>query len=614
MKQRIGRLRHLVALTAAVGAGGMMAACSQGDPPTPPPSPDAVVVAQKAPPPISGGTLIVAERTSKNLAVASDPDRDIVWFADLAANLVLGNVQLAPDSEPGRLVEDAHGRVHVALRKAGEIATIDLASRSLLRTTPVCAAPRGITYDDAKDLIHVACMNGELVTLAAKTDKVTRTLHLDRDLRDVIVQGDDLLVTKFRSAEAMLVGSDGSVKTTFGPPVAHSTRMRQMGKSEQFSPDVAWRTIPIPGGGAAMLHQRALDTTIVIRETGGDSYGGGGTTPGCDPTIVHTTVTTFSADAIAGGQSPVESAPAIPNAILPVDIAAHVTTGGAVEYSFVAAASNKVVTITQHALEAATGDNTDCDQGDDSTPVEGEPVALAYWGDHVVVQTRDPIAITVLGRGGSAMVLPGVDTKDTGHDMFHRNDGGSVAVVCASCHPEGRDDGHVWHFNIGVRRTQNIGNDVLTTAPLHWDGKMHDLGMIMHEVFEKRMGGLPKGPQHVSVFEGWISKLPAMANPIVGDPDAIARGKQIFDGQGGCMACHNGEKFTNNLNEDVGTGGSFQVPSLIGVAMRAPYMHTGCAKTLKDRFDPACGGKSHGNTANLSDAQIDDLVAYLETL
>jgi hypothetical protein len=43
-------------------------------------------------------------------------------------------------------------------------------------------------------------------------------------------------------------------------------------------------------------------------------------------------------------------------------------------------------------------------------------------------------------------------------------------------------------------------------------------------------------------------------------------------------------------------------------------MHDGCAKTLAERFDPACGGAKHGNTAQLSDAETRDLVSYLETL
>ena len=69
------------------------------------------------------------------------------------------------------------------------------------------------------------------------------------------------------------------------------------------------------------------------------------------------------------------------------------------------------------------------------------------------------------------------------------------------------------------------------------------------------------------------------------------------------------------MTVDVGTGGPFQVPSLRGVAWRAPFMHTGCAATLADRFAGACGGgDKHGVTSTLTASQIGDLTAYLETL
>jgi len=64
----------------------------------------------------------------------------------------------------------------------------------------------------------------------------------------------------------------------------------------------------------------------------------------------------------------------------------------------------------------------------------------------------------------------------------------------------------------------------------------------------------------------------------------------------------------------VGTGLPLQVPSLVGVAYRGPWIHTGCAATLRDRFDPACGRDKHGDVAQLGDTQLGDLVAYLETL
>lgn len=63
------------------------------------------------------------------------------------------------------------------------------------------------------------------------------------------------------------------------------------------------------------------------------------------------------------------------------------------------------------------------------------------------------------------------------------------------------------------------------------------------------------------------------------------------------------------------TGGTFQVPALHGLGLRAPYMHDGCAVRLKDRFSNACGGgDKHGKTSRLTVNQVDDLTRYLETL
>ncbi|XXY45843.1 c-type cytochrome [Sorangium sp. So ce269] len=99
------------------------------------------------------------------------------------------------------------------------------------------------------------------------------------------------------------------------------------------------------------------------------------------------------------------------------------------------------------------------------------------------------------------------------------------------------------------------------------------------------------------------------------DEAAVARGEVLFnDPTLACATCHSGEKLTNGETMDVGTGKPFQAPSLRGLAARAPYMHDGCAATLHDRFGPCGGGDQHGVTSALTPAQIDDLVAYLETL
>ncbi|HKU40340.1 MAG TPA: cytochrome-c peroxidase, partial [Polyangiales bacterium] len=67
--------------------------------------------------------------------------------------------------------------------------------------------------------LRVACVDGTLVEVDAAAGAITKTFHLQRDLRDVIVRGDRLLVTRFRSAQLLEVDpSDGRVLATRVPP------------------------------------------------------------------------------------------------------------------------------------------------------------------------------------------------------------------------------------------------------------------------------------------------------------------------------------------------------------------------------------------------------------
>lgn len=252
--------RVLVSSLVLAGAASAVSACSNTIP-TLPPDNNPVHVAAKSPPPISGGTLHV---TQQGLAVAADSDRDVVWLVDLNSKATR-KVALQAGDEPGRVAEDAAGRVHVALRGSGAVATIDLATGKVLGRTDVCSAPRGIAYDVATDRVHVACAGGELISLA-NGGGVVRSLRLTtavpgvsstpvelRDLRDVIVQGDRLIVTRFRSAEVLVVDSDGTVLNQQTPPqLGGNGQIDMFGTT--FTPTVAWRALALPGGGAAVVH------------------------------------------------------------------------------------------------------------------------------------------------------------------------------------------------------------------------------------------------------------------------------------------------------------------------------------------------------------------------
>jgi Cytochrome c len=542
--------------------------------------------------PISGGTLLVTSDGAT--AVAADPDLDLIGVVDVASAAQIATIRLQPGDEPGRLAEDAAGRVHVALRRGGAVVTFEPRRGAILYRRPACAAPRGLAYDAASDVVHVACAGGELVTFPAAAGDATRRVLLDRDLRDVVIDGGQLTVSTFRTAEVLTLDAEGAVASRRYAPSLSTD-------GDTFAPDVAWRMIGLPGGGVVVAHERAQTTQVVIDGSTPDPYASG--TP-CGEGIVHGAVSVF-----LPGESPSWASPILTGGALPVDIT--IAPDGS-QIAVVAAGTSSVLTLP---LADAT-DGTPCAPLD-TTTFPGGAVAAAFDGaGNLVVQTRGP-SVWVGGTEVKLFGAAGTPSSATvGFDLFHQPpNGGSLA--CASCHPEGREDGRIWLFDtVGPRRTQALAGDVTTTAPFHWGGELADLGDVMGAVFVVRMGGSQDNLVYKTAgLTDWLSTIPAPPASQPADAASVERGSQLFaDESVGCATCHSGPKHTDNQTVDVGTGQPLQVPWLVGVAWRAPFMHDGCAATLTDRFDPVCGGSKHGNTASLSADQIADLVAFLETL
>jgi hypothetical protein len=580
----MGALMKRAAILAATAAA--LSGCS-GEPGAPEPEPYAVS-ASKPPPPISGGTLLVA--ADGKTAVAADADRDRISVVDLALRSVLAEFKLEPSDEPGRVVEGPPGRAHVALRRGGAVVTINLVTKEIVRRTPVCPAPRGMAYD-AGNVIHVACAGGELVTLSADTGAEIRRLRLQPDLRDVVVQGDKLLVSVFRAAQVLTVDAGGAVVDQRPLPFDPFLNLNAA---------VAWRMVPFEGG-AAIVHQRAASNAVST------SPGGYVENDGCGEGIVRTAVSFIDAEPV----QELKVSPTIAKSALPVDLA--LSPDGS-RFAIVGAGSDSLFDMSVAAFRS--GDGFDICQGHTASPVaEGQPVAVAFASSVRVVQTREPPLLVL--SDGAIIELPGESVSDTGHELFHAAPNPSVSMACASCHPEGRDDGLVWSFfDVGLRRTQSLAGGVLATAPLHWNGELDGFDSLMGEVFTGRMGGPAQSPRRVRSMALWVDSIPALPLSPTADVSAAERGKAIFeDASVGCATCHSGPRLTNNKSVDIGTGGAFQVPTLRGVAARAPFMHDGCAPTLLDRFNPACGGDNrHGYTSHLTLSDLTDLVSYLETL
>jgi cytochrome c peroxidase len=245
----------------------------------------------------------------------------------------------------------------------------------------------------------------------------------------------------------------------------------------------------------------------------------------------------------------------------------------------------------------------------------GQAIAAAYdKEDQLIVQSREPAMLYLMSpdrqRVWKEIKLSDESREDTGHAIFHSNSGGFLA--CASCHAEGGEDGRTWQFIEGDRRTPSMRGTVANTAPFHWDGTMKDVRQLVDHVFTTRMSGPKVDDAQVDTLKTWLFHVPPPPK-LEQDGAMVERGHVLFT-QRGCATCHSGAALTNNETHDVGTGGPFQVPSLVGVAWRAPFLHNGCAKSMKDRFDGTCGGDKHGDVAGLDAKQIADLSAYVESL
>lgn len=555
-----------------------------------PPDFGPTVRAAVPPPPISGGTMAIApdDRT----IVAADPDRDQIYVVDLdAPSGAVRTIALRPGDEPGRVAIDGAGRAHVALRSGGDVVIVDIASASILRRRHVCAAPRGITHDKALDRIYVACMSGELASYAASGDGVLSVRRIRRDLRDVVADNGRVVLSTFRDAAILDIADDLAEpvvrkRAQFATPGAHR---------------VAWRMVkaPPPQGepnddeDVVVAEQKAPDSEDPV-EVPAQYY-----RPNPEDDCPSTGPSSVIDDATALTRSP--------GLVMPVDVA--VDRRGIV---VVSAGNGHTPGLGQ--LMMLRRRQPGCQWSDQVYLGSAQltSVVLARSGDLVVAMSREPAMLVLVDRvhqsERSRITLSTVSREDTGHAIFHSNSG--LGVACASCHPEGRDDGHAWTSReLGSRRTPSLLGTLAGTAPYHWSGEAKDMAALAQLTFQSRM----KGPSLVSgqtaALEGWLTALrPPPSLPALNAASA-ARGKALFEGAGRCSTCHTGAMRTNNQTVNpFSSEGMFQVPSLVGVAWRAPYTHDGSAPTIPDLLS-----RGHGGGALENWGQYGDLATYLET-
>ena len=188
------------------------------------------------------------------------------------------------------------------------------------------------------------------------------------------------------------------------------------------------------------------------------------------------------------------------------------------------------------------------------------------------------------------------------------------AMACATCHPDNRADGLSWRIEKKELQTPVLAGRMVGTHPYKWDGMDKDLTTSLTMTM-KRLGGFGLDKTQTANLQAYVEMLPA-PRPPTRDTATVARGKKVFDSaEAGCRSCHDGAMYADGEKHKFsGTLGESDTPSLIGLAASAPYFHDGSAATLEALLRDR--GAVHGmaETAKMTDKQVADMTAFLETL
>ena len=224
-------------------------------------------------------------------------------------------------------------------------------------------------------------------------------------------------------------------------------------------------------------------------------------------------------------------------------------------------------------------------------------------------------------------------------------------ISCASCHPDGDSDSVTWMFPDGPRQTPPIWK-ATQTLPWHWSAAL-DEAQDVEETIQIIQHGLGLAPgidplQLGSPNAGRSADLDALAafmeqgirvSTLPQPTGNVDTGRDLFQ-IAGCAACHGGPYWTSSMLpgiagtldpdnngmvdsvlRDVGTlnphdlrgDTGFDPPSLLNVALTAPYFHDGSMPTLTALLNsghPDPLDQGNGLTAT----EVADLVVFLRMI
>jgi YVTN family beta-propeller protein len=210
-------------------------------------------------------------------------------------------------------------------------------------------------------------------------------------------------------------------------------------------------------------------------------------------------------------------------------------------------------------------------------------------------------------------------------------------IGCSSCHIDSTFDGITWNLEPDGFGRSTVANKLLEgvkdTEPYKWTGTNPDIPTECGPRTEKYFWRSETFDNlTLADLATYIRSLPPRPNRwrlANGEQTpAQERGQALFERaqdkfgkpiaeSNRCSYCHSGEKGTNQKISDVGTRkptdntGLLKAVPLTEIALTAPYLHDGSARTLEEIWTVYNPDDKHGRTNDLTKDELNDLIEYL---
>lgn len=575
-----------------------------------------------------GDRVVLARAGGRLIGFVANEDDGAIHTVDLEGRRELAVTAL--DGSPSNLVALRDGRLVATLRDRNEVVMLEPSADATGRLAVLCRAsvasePVGLTTlarqaGDDQERIAVTSGFGRTLTILDASDfTVEKAVDLPRDPRAVVAGGGRVFVSHAASAAVSVVdpetGIVAPVDLLGGQKPAGQSFARTSAVSDAKPALRGSQGFSIATDGAGRLFAPMVVVDPGEPKITGGGYGGSVERPVKPFVGVLDMTSNQRLPSAAPGSIRSSRECVLPRAsVATKDGRFFVTCLGNDEVLELDARTDNAAQVIRRRIRVAAG-----------------PTGVALAGDDLVVFSQFDREVGIVSAGGRstdvariALSRPELDAKlERGRRLFHDTFDLRISAdgrACASCHPDGRDDGNTWSTPDGPRQTITLAGRVQGSAPYGWFGEHPTLRSHLTHTMN-RLGGQGfngKGIEDLEALEHYLVSMRAPARSSVEPAERIAEGRALFHEQRqGCGSCHAGGG-SDGLRHDVGSGNveeaslRFDTPSLRLAGGSGPFFHDGRFATLDDLLKN--GDDKMGHVRHLDADQRASLVAYMSSL